>query len=88
MEIDDLPFKVVAVADCGDELLGSAADPLLAHVLLGAAAAMYPRRKIELRLDARLIEPRAANVPRAQGGLLTRRHDQIVLNGEAAVATR
>jgi hypothetical protein len=62
MNIDDLPFKVVAVADCGDELLGSVADPLLAHVLLGAAAAMYPRRKIELRLGARIIEPRTSDV--------------------------
>jgi len=62
MEIDDLPFKVVAVADCGDELLGGAVDPLLAHVLLGAAAAMYPRRKIELRSGTRLIEPRATDV--------------------------
>ena len=57
MATNDLRFKVVAVADCGEELLGTAADPLLAHVLLGAAAAMYPRRKIELRSGARPVEP-------------------------------
>jgi len=62
MQTDDLRFKVVAVANCGEELLGSAADPLLAHVLLGAAAAMYPRRKIELRFGARIVEPRATEI--------------------------
>jgi len=62
MDIDDLPFCVVAVADCGVELLARAADPLLAHVLLGAAAAMYPRRKIELRRGARIMEHEAKAV--------------------------
>ena len=64
MDIDDLPFCVVAVADCGVELLARAADPLLAHVLLGAAAAMYPRRKIELRCGARtdMMEHEAKSV--------------------------
>jgi hypothetical protein len=53
---DELPFKIVEVLGPNDEMLGTAANIVLARALFDRARMMYPTKVLELRNRAQVVQ--------------------------------